>query len=148
MEMFWATYGGGAFHVLQVPGRGLTEGPIFVSCAGKTKEAVVKTNIPDESERERFKSQIRQLQEEVGAISYEASDSLNMAFVAAGRADGYFKSNLNPWAAAAGYLMVSEAGGKVSDYNGKPFHLLEENQDILVSNRVLHDKFVEILGSV
>jgi myo-inositol-1(or 4)-monophosphatase len=150
MEMFWATYGGGAFHVQQVPGIGLTEGPIYVSDAGKPQGAVVKTSLPRESrpEEERsFKNRLRQMQEEVGALSREASASLNMAYVAAGRAEGYFESNLNPLAAAAGYLVVSEAGGRVSDYNGRPFQL-EEPQDILVSNRLLHDKFVEILGSV
>ena len=148
--MFWATRGGGAFHVQQVPGIGLTEGPIFVSDAGKPRGAVVKTALPgkglmDDGEERSFDASIRHMQEEVGALGCEASASLNMAYVAAGRAEGYFESNLNPLSAAAGYLVVSEAGGKVSDYQGKPFGLTEP-QDILASNRLLHDKFVEILG--
>lgn len=149
MEMFWATYGGGAFHCQQVPGIGLTEGPIYVSDAGITHRAVVKTGFrPDlEAERLKFKNQVRQMQDEVAAIGLECSASLTMAYVAAGRVEGYFESGLNPWSAAAGTLVVSEAGGKVSSQNGRPFQL-EERGDILVSNRLLHDKFVEILTGV
>jgi myo-inositol-1(or 4)-monophosphatase len=149
MEMFWATYKGGAFHVQQVPGIGLTQGPIYVSDAGKPRGAVVKTSLSHmmKEDSRKFRDQVRQMQEEVGALSHEASASLNMAYVAAGRVEGYFENKLNPISAAAGYLVVSEAGGKVSDYNGNPFDL-KEPRDILVSNRILHDKFVAILGNV
>jgi myo-inositol-1(or 4)-monophosphatase len=148
MEMFWAIYGGGAHHCQQIPGIGITEGPIYVSDAGKTAGAVVKTGLNSSFQegREGFIKKLSQMQKEVGALCRDASASLNMAYVAAGRAEGYFDSGVATTAVAAGYLLVSEAGGMVSDYQGRPFRL-EESQDILVSNRLLHGKLVEILGS-
>ena len=48
------------------------------------------------------------------------SSALDLCFIAAGRIDGYFESKLKPWDIAAGSLILSEAGGMITDYTGRP----------------------------
>ncbi|EFB42053.1 MULTISPECIES: inositol monophosphatase family protein [Parachlamydia] len=62
--------------------------------------------------------------------------SLDLAFVAAGRFDGYWERGLKPWDMAAGALLVQEAGGKISAYNETPFDL--QSGKILATNGMLH----------
>ena len=52
-------------------------------------------------------------------IRRSGSAALDMAWIAAGRADGFWEYNLNPWDVAAGWLLIKEAGGKVTDFNGQ-----------------------------
>ena len=54
-------------------------------------------------------------------VRRSGSAALDMAWVAAGRADGFWEYGLSPWDVAAGWLLVSEAGGKVMDFGGKPW---------------------------
>lgn len=69
--------------------------------------------------------------------------SLDLACVAAGRFDGFWELKLKPWDVAAGVLLVEEAGGRVSDYNGAPMPL--ERGEILASNGLLHTSMQDIL---
>jgi myo-inositol-1(or 4)-monophosphatase len=69
---------------------------------------------------------------------------LDLAFVAAGRAEGYWETGLKPWDVAAGLLLVAEAGGVVSDCQGAAYELIK-SRDVLATNAALHQKFVETL---
>jgi myo-inositol-1(or 4)-monophosphatase len=60
------------------------------------------------------------------------SAALDLCNVASGRLDGFWEFNLNPWDTAAGVLLVEEAGGKVSDFAGRPFQLT--GRETLASN--------------
>lgn len=71
--------------------------------------------------------------------------SLDLAYVAAGRIDGYWELNLEPWDMAAGALIVQEAGGQVSLSSGKNFSIY--NRNILASNGSLHRSMLEMLNS-
>ena len=71
------------------------------------------------------------------------SAALDLAFVAAGRFDGFWEVYLNPWDMAAGSLLVTEAGGKVSGYEGGPLDLYAKR--IVASNGRIHERMVELL---
>ena len=71
------------------------------------------------------------------------SASLDMAYVAAGRCDGFWQRNLNYWDIAAGIILVKEAGGFVTDFKGKNDYIL--NKSILVTNSRINKEKIEIL---
>lgn len=73
------------------------------------------------------------------------SAGLETAWVASGRADAYFTTAIEPWDVAAGVLLVTEAGGKASDFSGNPWK--QERGDFLFSNGLLHEPILELLRS-
>jgi len=70
--------------------------------------------------------------------------SLDLTYLAAGRFDGFFEASLQAWDLAAGKLMVEEAGGIVSDWNGNPLDI-DSTQPILLSNGKIHEEMRAIL---
>ncbi len=74
------------------------------------------------------------------------SAAMDLAYVAAGICEIFYEENLNAWDTAAGAILVNEAGGRVTDYAGKPFAL--NSKTILATNGILHDEFVGILSDV
>ncbi len=75
------------------------------------------------------------------ALRRLGSASLNLAYVAAGRFDGFFEKSLYPWDVAAGILLVEEAGGCISNYEGKTHQVIEKDS-LLASNLHLHEKLL------
>jgi myo-inositol-1(or 4)-monophosphatase len=73
------------------------------------------------------------------------SAGLETAWVAAGRREAYFTTKIEPWDVAPGVLLVQEAGGKVSDFQGNPWRL--QTSDLLFSNKKLHEKILSLLSS-
>jgi myo-inositol-1(or 4)-monophosphatase len=71
------------------------------------------------------------------------SAALDLCYVAAGRFDGYWEMKLHPWDMAAGALMVVEAGGRMSDFNGGPFSIY--GPEMVASNGLIHDEMLEVL---
>ena len=78
------------------------------------------------------------------ATRRDGAAALDLCYVAAGRFDGFWELNLQPWDMAAGALMVQEAGGTISDPYGNPFRV--DGNDILASNGHLHDAMVGVLA--
>jgi myo-inositol-1(or 4)-monophosphatase len=74
------------------------------------------------------------------------SAALDLAFVAAGRLEGFWEFNLNPWDTAAGVLLVKEAGGRVTDFAGGPFQL--NSNETLASNGLIHDELSELFSDM
>ena len=72
------------------------------------------------------------------AIRRPGSAALDLAYVARGVFDGFWERRLSPWDVAAGMLLVNEAGGKVTDFQGLPFDV--RSPEILASNSLLHDE--------
>lgn len=72
------------------------------------------------------------------------SAALDLAYVAAGRFDGFWEVSLQPWDMAAGRLMVEEAGGRVSDFRGNPSTI--HVKQIVASNGPIHNAMVRVLG--
>jgi myo-inositol-1(or 4)-monophosphatase len=82
-------------------------------------------------------------QEQAQACRRPGAASLDLACVAAGRFDGFWEMKLKPWDTAAGMLLVTEAGGRVSNFDGAPFS--PENLECLASNGLIHDAMIPIL---
>jgi myo-inositol-1(or 4)-monophosphatase len=73
------------------------------------------------------------------------SAGLETAWVAAGRRDAYYTTRIEPWDVAAGVLLVQEAGGSVSDFQGNPWQ--PQTSDLLFSNEKLHENTLHLLSS-
>jgi myo-inositol-1(or 4)-monophosphatase len=71
------------------------------------------------------------------------SAALDLCYVAAGRLDGFWEAKLNPWDCAAGFLAVTESGGRVSDYSGRPTSIYDAQ--VIASNGKIHDQMVSVL---
>jgi myo-inositol-1(or 4)-monophosphatase len=72
------------------------------------------------------------------------SAALDFCYVAAGRVDGFWELKLFPWDVAAGSLIVTEAGGRVTDFDGNPFSI--NSQETLASNGLIHQAMVAVLA--
>lgn len=80
------------------------------------------------------------------AIRRMGSAALDLAYVAAGRYDGFWEVNLNPWDMAAGVLLVREAGGKITNFDGNEIDIY--GKQIVASNGLIHDEMLEVLKKV
>jgi myo-inositol-1(or 4)-monophosphatase len=72
------------------------------------------------------------------------SAALDMCYVAAGRFEGFWEVSLNPWDVAAGYLILKEAGGKITDFTGNRYSIY--NKQLLATNGKVHDQMIEVLA--
>ncbi len=80
---------------------------------------------------------------EAQAIRRMGSAAIDLAYVAAGRIDGFWEVSLNPWDMAAGVLLIEEAGGKVTDFLGNPHSIY--NKQVLTSNGKIHEEMIRVL---
>jgi myo-inositol-1(or 4)-monophosphatase len=74
------------------------------------------------------------------------SAAIDLAYVACGRLDGFWEWGLNPWDAAAGWLLIEEAGGKLTKTDGSAFELAKP--DMLATNALLHEQMIVVLNEV
>ncbi len=74
------------------------------------------------------------------------SAALDMAYVASGRLDGFWEFNLNPWDTSAGYLLVEEAGGTVTHFDGGKFTL--DSREVMVTNGLLVGEMTHLFGEL
>jgi len=79
-------------------------------------------------------------------VRRDGSAALDLAYVAAGRFDGFWEFGLKPWDTAAGIVLVEEAGGSVSDLDGQPYTL--GGRTILASNGLIHEEMKQIAAAV
>jgi myo-inositol-1(or 4)-monophosphatase len=116
---------------------------ISVSKTAVLAEALVATGFPS---RKRHQNPNIHFYHEITLRSHgvrrAGSAALDLAYVAAGRLEGFWEFNLNPWDTAAGILLVKEAGGRVSNFAGGTFKL--NSEETLVSNGLIHDELVGI----
>jgi myo-inositol-1(or 4)-monophosphatase len=78
------------------------------------------------------------------AVRRDGSAALDLAYLACGRFDGFWELKLHPWDTAAGSLLVTEAGGRMSDFKGSPFSIY--GQETLASNGFIHGAMNKILS--
>lgn len=78
------------------------------------------------------------------AIRRCGSAAMDLCYVACGRFDGFWEMKLNPWDVAAGALIVQEAGGTVTDFDGQPFK--HDGLETLASNSLIHKSMLEIIS--
>jgi myo-inositol-1(or 4)-monophosphatase len=77
------------------------------------------------------------------AVRRPGSAALDLSYLAAGRFDGFWELKLHPWDVVAGSLMVTEAGGKVTDFQGRPFNIYSE--EIVASNGLIHEEMIQAI---
>ncbi len=111
-EMFTASRGSGAF---------LNDRRIRVSRRTRLNEALLGTGFPFRQfdNVDAYLSMFRELTQKTAGIRRPGAASLDLAYVAAGRLDGFWEMGLSPWDMAAGVLLIQEAGGLVSDLSGE-----------------------------
>ncbi|WP_040408812.1 inositol monophosphatase family protein [Aureimonas ureilytica] len=128
-ELYSAEKGGGAF---------LNDRRIRVAARSKLHETVIATGMPflGHGDHARFLFEARKLMSETAGIRRMGAASLDLAYVAAGRFDGFWEHALKPWDIAAGSLLVREAGGFVTDTEGNKFDLLQG--DVACGNELIH----------
>ena len=128
-ELFTAEQGRGA----QLNGK-----PIHVSKAAQLKECLLATGFPSHKRHKNPNIHFyHQITLRTHGVRRAGSAALDLCNVASGRFDGFWEFNLNPWDTAAGVLIVEEAGGKVSRFDGSPFHI--DSRETLASNGLVHD---------
>jgi myo-inositol-1(or 4)-monophosphatase len=96
-----------------------------------------------QAEREVITQLVARMALQVRTLRTLGAAALGLCYVAAGWLDVYFHFSLRPWDAAAGALIVQEAGGSASDFTGHPWHI--HSKRCLASNGLLHDKMRGIL---
>lgn len=78
------------------------------------------------------------------AVRRLGSAALDLCYTACGRFDGYWELKLSPWDQAAGYLILKEAGGKITDFKGKKFDIYGD--EVLGTNRLIHKQMMRVLN--
>ncbi len=86
----------------------------------------------------RFSRMVAQAQ----GVRRPGSAALDLCYVAAGRFDGFWEEALKPWDTAAAVLIVQEAGGQISTFDGSPFDL--DSNNVVASNVLLHDQILAV----
>ncbi|WP_181014196.1 inositol monophosphatase family protein [Acetobacter orientalis] len=140
-EMFWAEKGTGAF---------LNERRIRVSARRDMPESVFATGIPfakvSASHRLQFAKVMGNLMPRVAGIRRFGAAALDLAWVAAGRYEGYWEFGIKPWDCAAGILIVREAGGRVTDPAGQDLDDIPDDVMIVAGNGNLYGKLQEVVA--
>jgi myo-inositol-1(or 4)-monophosphatase len=128
-ELFSAEQGGGA----QLNGES-----IHVSKTAQLKESLLATGFPSQKRHKNPNIYFyHQITLHSHGVRRAGSAALDLCNVAAGRFDGFWEFNLNPWDTAAGVLIVEEAGGKVTRFDGSPFEI--NSRETVASNGLIHE---------
>jgi myo-inositol-1(or 4)-monophosphatase len=136
-ELYWAEKGGGAF---------LNDRRIRVSARSALADSLIGTGIPflgSRAEKPAYMRDMAVIMPQVAGIRRMGSAALDLAYVAAGRFDGFWESGMNAWDIAAGVLLVTEAGGYATARDGtsSPVHVPE----IVAGNIAIHKLLVAAL---
>ncbi|WP_430421979.1 inositol monophosphatase family protein [Phenylobacterium sp.] len=135
-DTFWAEKGKGCF---------VNDKRLRVAARKHMDEAVFATGIPflGHGQHATFLKELHQISQRVAGVRRFGAASLDLAWVAAGRFDGYWERDLKPWDLAAGVLLVTEAGGKVTDADGGEAMLTKGS--ICAGNLDLHPQLLSRL---
>lgn len=137
-EMFAAEKGSGAW---------LNDRAMRVSKTGRLAESLIATGFPSQKRHKNPNIHFyHHITLQTHGVRRAGSAAMDLAYTAAGRYDGYWEFNLNPWDTAAGVLIVSEAGGIVTDLDGGAFDIA--SKEVVASNGILHPALLHELQAV
>lgn len=138
-ECFYAIKGGGAY---------CNETPIHVSLAPKLGASLIATGFPYSNFEliDKYLAALKSLMQSTHGLRRFGSAAVDLAYVAAGRIDGFFEYNLNSYDVAAGTLIVQEAGGKVTDFSGAKDFIF--GRQIVATNSNIHEEFLTELSQI
>jgi myo-inositol-1(or 4)-monophosphatase len=136
-ESFWAEKGRGSW---------LNERRLRVSSRRDLADSLIATGVPffGHGQLPRFQKVLEAVAPTVAGIRRNGSAALDLAWVAAGRFDGFWEEDLHYWDLAAGVLLVREAGGFVTDFRGSDAGLVKGQ--VLAANDQLHSKLHKLVG--
>lgn len=136
-EWFTAVHEGGAY---------LNEEPIHVSDTDQLEEALLATGFPYDMREspENNLNHFSNFSMRAQAVRRPGVASIDLAYVAAGRLDGFWELKLKAWDIAAGALLVAEAGGTVTDFGGGPLDIYRP--EIVASNPHIHNAILQVLS--
>jgi myo-inositol-1(or 4)-monophosphatase len=126
-------------------GSTLNSKPIAVSSTASLKKSLLITGFAydvsqsDNDNLDHFKNFVKESQ----AVRRMGSAALDLCYVAAGRADGFWELNLHAWDMAAGVLIIREAGGQITNFDGDEFKI--DGREILATNTLLHSSMIDVL---
>ncbi len=130
------------FSAEQGKGAQLNGETIHVSKAATLKESLLATGFPSQKRHKNPNIYFyHQITLHTHGVRRAGSAALDLCNVASGRFDGFWEFNLNPWDTAAGVLIVEEAGGKVTRFDGSPFAL--DSRETVASNGLIHGALVK-----
>ncbi len=133
-ELFQAVRGEGTF---------LNGRPLAVSRVNSLDGALLATGFPyDRAQRARALAIAGRLLPRIQGMRRDGSAALDLAYVAAGRLDGFLEFGLKPWDTAAGRLLVEEAGGRTSDFSGGEFDV--RRGAVVATNRRIHADLIAV----
>jgi myo-inositol-1(or 4)-monophosphatase len=135
-EMFWAEQGKGAF---------LNGQPIRVADVSTMTEAVLGVGIPfaGKPRQGQFLAEMERLMPQVAGIRRLGAGAVDLVYVACGRFDAFWEQSVSAWDMAAGAIIVAEAGGTVTDTEGRPLDLM--GGTVLAATPALHGALVKAL---
>lgn len=134
-EMFWAEQGNGAF---------LNGSRIRVSEKNDMEDAILATGFPFRKRKhlDTYLGSFKHLFLLSAGIRRMGAAAIDLAYVAAGMLDGFWEIGLKPWDMAAGALLIQEAGGVVTDFQGNQKYM--DTGNITAGNSYIHKKIVEV----
>ena len=135
-DLYTATVDGGAFH---------NGNAMRVSSISRPDRALIGTGFPFKNLEfmERYVRQFERVTRAQSGVRRAGSAALDLAWVAAGKFDGFWENRLAPWDIAAGLLLVREAGGRVTDFNGRD--IIPAHSAVVASNGLLHEWLLDAL---
>jgi myo-inositol-1(or 4)-monophosphatase len=136
------------FSAVRQQGATLNGQPIRTSTANELDKSLLATGFPyDQREHADFYlSYFKAFMTRCQGIRRGGSAALDLCYVACGRLDGFWELKLKPWDTAAGALIVAEAGGKLSNFSGKPFSIW--GNETLAANSGIHGEMVRVTSAV
>lgn len=134
------------YHAQKGKGSFLNGRPIHVSAADCLRETIISigTSPYDRELADANFQRIRRVFDRAQDIRRTGTAALDLAYVACGRTGGFFEPRLSPWDFAAGMLLVQEAGGKVTDFEGEPLGFLKRGS-VVASNGKIHEELRGLL---
>jgi myo-inositol-1(or 4)-monophosphatase len=135
-ELFFAAEGKGAF---------CNGNPIEVTKTPQLDQGLIATGFPyyDFDKMPQYLAILHDLMKNSHGLRRMGSAAVDLAYVACGRVDAFFEYNLNAWDVAAGALLVQEAGGKLSTFNGGDDYIF--GREILATNTRIHPELLEVV---
>jgi len=131
-EFFWAEKGGGAF---------LNNSPISVSKKTSLEASLIGFDMGYDAERGQEVLDVASaLWPGVQSVRVMGSAALGLAYAACGRLDLYLHLSLFPWDLASGILLINEAGGRITETDGKPISI--RSKRVIATNAVIHEEFM------
>lgn len=138
-ELFTTIKGQGAF---------CNDKPIHVSNTDQLKSALLSTRFPYDIREGKTTNLMlfNHLIMQAEGVLNNGTATLDLAYVAKGRYDGFWAMRMNPWDLTAAVLLIEEAGGKVSALSGKGY--LTESREILATNGIIHQEILEAIAEI